>query len=40
MNLNMHFINKETFQRLFERLPPKFSSLKYFDDVRDKLKYI
>ncbi|MGO5516059.1 hypothetical protein ACTQXG_11860 [Parabacteroides distasonis] len=38
--ISRHSINKETFQRLFERLPQKFSSSKYFDDVRDKLKYI
>lgn len=36
--INRHSINKETFQRLFERLPQKFSSSKYFDDVRDNLK--
>lgn len=36
--INRHSINGETFQRLFERLPQKFSSSKYFDDVRDKLK--
>ncbi len=29
-----HSINKETFQKLFERLPKKFSSSKHFDDVR------
>lgn len=34
--INRHSINKETFQKLFERLPKKFSSSKYFDDVRDK----
>ena len=36
--ISRHSINKETFQRLFERLLQKFSSSKYFDDVRDKLK--
>ena len=36
--INRHSINEETFQRLFERLPQKFSSSKYFDDVRDNLK--
>lgn len=36
--INRHSINGETFQRLFERLPQKFSSSKYFDDVRDNLK--
>lgn len=29
-----HSINKEIFQKLFERLPKKFSSSKHFDDVR------
>ncbi|MDB0797534.1 DUF4369 domain-containing protein [Phocaeicola vulgatus] len=29
-----HSINKETFQKFFERLPKKFSSSKHFDDVR------
>ena len=38
--ISRHSINKETFQKLFERLSQKFSSSKYFDDVRDKLKYI
>ena len=32
--LQRHSINKETFQKLFERLPKKFSSSKHFDDVR------
>lgn len=36
--ISRHSINKETFQGLFERLPQKFSSSKYFDDVRDNLK--
>ena len=36
--INRHSINKETFQRLFERLSQKYSSSKYFDDVRDNLK--
>ena len=36
--ISRHSINKETFQRLFERLPQKFSSSKCFDDVRDKMK--
>ena len=34
--INRHRLNKETFQKLFERLPKKFSSSKHFDDVRDK----
>lgn len=32
--ISRHSINKETFQKLFERLPKKFSSSKHFDDVR------
>jgi hypothetical protein len=32
--INRHSLNKETFQKLFERLPKKFASSKYFDDVR------
>lgn len=36
--ISKHSLNKETFQKLFERLPKKFSSSKHFNDVRDKLK--
>lgn len=36
--ISRHSLNKETFQKLFERLPKKFSSSKHFNDVRDKLK--
>ena len=32
--ISRHSINKETFQKLFERLPKKFASSKHFDDVR------
>lgn len=32
--VSRHSLNKETFQKLFERLPKKFASSKYFDDVR------
>ncbi len=32
--INRHSLNKETFQKLFERLPKKFASSKHFDDVR------
>lgn len=32
--ISRHSINKEIFQKLFERLPKKFSSSKHFDDVR------
>lgn len=32
--INRHRLNKETFQKLFERLPKKFASSKHFDDVR------
>ena len=34
--VNIHRLNKETFQRLFEKLPKKFASSKHFDDVRNK----
>lgn len=34
--INGHRLNKETFQRLFEKLPKKFASSKHFDDVRNK----
>ena len=34
--INRHRLNKETFQRLFEKLPKKFASSKHFDDVRNK----
>lgn len=30
--VSRHSLNKETFQKLFERLPKKFASSKYFDD--------
>lgn len=36
--ISKHSLNKETFQKLFEKLPKKFSSSKHFNDVRDKLK--
>lgn len=32
--INRHRLDKETFQKLFERLPKKFASSKHFDDVR------
>ena len=32
--VSRHSLNKETFQKLFERLPKKFASSKHFDDVR------
>lgn len=32
--ISRHSINKETFQKLFERLPKKFASSKHFDDIR------
>lgn len=32
--INRHSLSKETFQKLFERLPKKFASSKHFDDVR------
>lgn len=32
--ISRHSINKETFQKLFERLPKKFASSEHFDDVR------
>lgn len=32
--INRHSINETKFQELFDRLPKKFSSSKYFDDVR------
>lgn len=32
--INRHSINEIKFQELFDRLPKKFSSSKYFDDVR------
>lgn len=32
--ISRHSLNKETFQKLFERLPKKFASSKHFDDVR------
>lgn len=32
--LKRHSLNEEVFQKLFERLPKKFSSSKHFDDVR------
>ena len=34
--ISRHSINKETFQKLFERLPKKFSSSEHFDDVRNE----
>lgn len=34
--INGHRLNKETFQRLFEKLPKKFALSKHFDDVRNK----
>lgn len=33
--INRHSINETKFQELFDRLPKKFSSSKYFDDVRN-----
>lgn len=33
--MNRHSINETKFQELFDRLPKKFSSSKYFDDVRN-----
>ncbi|WP_338158983.1 DUF4369 domain-containing protein [uncultured Phocaeicola sp.] len=33
--INRHSINEIKFQELFDRLPKKFSSSKYFDDVRN-----
>lgn len=32
--VSRHSLSKETFQKLFERLPKKFASSKHFDDVR------
>ena len=32
--LKRHSLNEDVFQKLFERLPKKFSSSKHFDDVR------
>ena len=34
--INRHSLNKETLQKLFERLPKKFASSKHFDDIRNK----